>query len=474
MTDRQPCSAPAHGSFPVRTVAVTSAVVLALVLFGVAALSMGFGGAGSESERTQAKHGAADKNNQDASAPCDIVFVVDVSGRMNDYTEPVWATDALDRQFSARGRPAAGEEMMEALYEDLGFGTYPGLLEHLGAPLGVTAGEDAFAELTRDGGPLTRESAPAPYRIQPGDSLGVRGRKAYRWIIDFQIADVMPEAQPSARSSDAASYAYWKTYLDYLRASSSAASSRGQSAGVTGFNNPNRSMLQGAATRIPAGYRNKIGLQTYVNFLADHGGEVPPAKGRRALLSAENGWRRLHKEVTDAGVLQFPPRCQPMHGARRGLIAALHCIEQRNEGVQDARLRDRVSLICFDNSERRDGALQQALTTDYRRAMRRCAQLQAGGDKDTTAKAAAPKAAIALARNHLRSRSASNDGRVGTRQFIVLVSSGTPRLLAIVAKAEGGSSRGHEDVILPEAYEARLKAIVQEMLAAPNRQAARP
>ena len=56
----------------------------------------------------------------------------------------------------------------------------------------------------------------AAYRIANTDSEATRKQKAYSWIIDNQIARVMPNAKPVPNSTTTASYNYWSAYLDYL------------------------------------------------------------------------------------------------------------------------------------------------------------------------------------------------------------------------------------------------------------------
>ena len=146
--------------------------------------------------------------------PRDIAFVVDLSGSMNDDTEPCWATDVVDSTFASSGYPTVGSDLMQQVYSDFGFGAYPGVLEYLGAPAGAPKNQYAYAELTKDGGYLTNTSIPVKYRIQATDSEAVRKQKGYSWIIDYQIARVMPNAKPTPNSSS--NYSYWEKYLDYL------------------------------------------------------------------------------------------------------------------------------------------------------------------------------------------------------------------------------------------------------------------
>ncbi len=146
--------------------------------------------------------------------PRDIVFVVDLSGSMNDDTEPCWATSVIDDQFGATGAGPAGSDLMVKLYSDLGFGSFPGAYEYLGEPLGVEGNVYAYAEMTKDDGALTDASLPLEYRIFNDDDELTRKQKAYSWIIDNQLARLMPNARPTP--SSASSYAYYEKYLDYV------------------------------------------------------------------------------------------------------------------------------------------------------------------------------------------------------------------------------------------------------------------
>lgn len=146
--------------------------------------------------------------------PRDIVFVVDLSGSMNDDTEPCWATDAITAQYSATSYSTVATDLMQRVYSDFGFGTYPGAEEYLGAPLGVSADQYAYAEMTKDDGPLTDTAIAATYRIFNSDDEPTRKQKAYAWIIDNQIASVLPNALPTPDS--AVNFNYWSRYLDYI------------------------------------------------------------------------------------------------------------------------------------------------------------------------------------------------------------------------------------------------------------------
>lgn len=145
--------------------------------------------------------------------PKDIVFVVDQSGSMNDDTEPGWATSTVNGTFASAGFPTIGNDLMDVVYQDMGFGAFPGTLEYLGAPLGVPKSSLAYAEMTTDDGPLSVAGTPSKYRIQAGQNESTRRRQAYNWIIENQIARLMPNVTPAPTT---ANFRYWQKYIDYI------------------------------------------------------------------------------------------------------------------------------------------------------------------------------------------------------------------------------------------------------------------
>ena len=88
--------------------------------------------------------------------PCDIVFVVDLSGSMNDDSEPCWATTAINTEFGPLGFGSLGEDVVQQLYDDFGFGTFPGTEQYIGQPLAVAQNSTAYNNLTKNGGKLMR------------------------------------------------------------------------------------------------------------------------------------------------------------------------------------------------------------------------------------------------------------------------------------------------------------------------------
>ncbi len=149
--------------------------------------------------------------------PRDIAFVVDLSGSMNDDTEPCWATDEIAAKFAPLGYPTVSADLMQDVYSDFGYGTFPGASQYIFQSLGV-AGDPhyAYAEATKDGGPLSLPAIDPLYRIMSTDDEATRRTRAYSWLIDRQIAVMMPNAKPTPDSMNSSSFAYWEKYLDYV------------------------------------------------------------------------------------------------------------------------------------------------------------------------------------------------------------------------------------------------------------------
>lgn len=615
--------------------------------------------------------------------PRDIAFVVDLSGSMNDDTEPCWATGEITKVFGPQGYPTVGADLVAQLFADLGYGAYPGRLEWFGQPFGVPQTKYAYAELTKDGGPLTARGIPDRYRILPGDSELVRKRKAYSAVIDYQIAALMPRAKPVPDSN--VNYDYWEKYLDYILepvtvrgvpkkkpprepierpprepqpprgkkdtpGGSSGGGKSGQSNGnsgngqqkdyggskdsgggggrgggrggeggggggggggsspplglypmpsgalslgsghaasqlasrdidliaplglpvnvaaarpiwffgplvfsgpvvaplrltegdgpvdgprrppetvppsptaprlgvprvsqpsmpatsgstptvspsapvstpgraidlpidlptlprpivtppvvtpprvvtpppvqppvisppvrppvppgsgnrgtlppnqdpdrITGFNNPNPSTFPSASKSVPASYRNRLGYLTYVQFMLDFGRDLKPDDRTYVPLSPLSPLCPYHSEDTAGGSFRFPPRTQPVHAARRALIAAIQVVRERNAGLDPAQ-SDWVSVISFDSLTGGGPVVQQELTADYQAAMEACTRLEAVGDKAATT---ATEAGLIAARKHIQARSAGGQGRESANKVVVLLTDGVPNL----------------------------------------------
>ena len=471
--------------------------------------------------------------------PRDIVFVVDLSGSMNDDTEPAWATaEIVKLQTSQGGDPAIASQMMQDLYSDLGYGTYPGVEEYLGEPAGVPQNKYAYAELTKDTGYLAQPSIAAAYRIISTDSESTRKRKAYSWIIDNQISRIMPAAKPTPDSTT--NYNYWEKYIDYIilrtsvgvnpppppppppppgptpppppppppgpppgpppppppppppkppigfltnplsdwQLANSGAKPQWRSIEVaeTGdftveyllanslamqtppigtprngstlkislppshdsdrihkFNNPNKYTFPSANNNSAKNKRNYIGYLTYVQFMQDWGRDRSPEYGNwqnadpglpgKVQLSVDSPDVVYHSEVTAGGTFNFPPREQPVHAARRSLIAAIKVVKDMNKGLPTG-TGDRVSIVSYDALDSyHTPKVVIALTGDYDAAMQACTKLQPVSDIGTTT---ATEAGVKMAKDLLLPVSKGGTARENTDKVMILLTDGVP------------------------------------------------
>jgi len=372
-----------------------------------------------------------DRANLSASAvamanPRDIAFVVDLSGSMNDDSEPCWATTAINSEFSGGSYSNVGTALVQAMYDDFGFGTYPGASEYLGQPFNVGNNGNAYTNLTKNGGPLTTASIPSQYRISSGNSETVRKQKAYSWVIDNQIARIMPAAKPTP--SSATNFSYWEKYLDYI-ARSANVSGRGTLPPnqygqlLTGMNNPNKQSFPDAV--VPNPDRNQINYKTYLQFMLDHGRDQAPVGSTYTPLSRHSNLCPYHNETTPGGTFSFPPREQPTHASRRALIAAIQVVKERNLTVPDPNQRDWVSVIRFDKLNNGSPVVEQALTSNYDAAMQACTTLQAVSDIGSST---GTESGLQLAKTHLKTPSNGGSGRASTNKVVVLLTDGMPNL----------------------------------------------
>lgn len=317
--------------------------------------------------------------------PRDIAFVVDLSGSMNDDTNPD-NTDQINRTFAPLGYPNIGTTLMQQVYNDFGYGTFPGTTQCIGQPLGVTTSKgDPLTQLTQVGGVLSASSIPSQYRITSSDSSTVRKRKAYSWAMDIQLPQLMPAAKPTPNSGT--NYNYWAKYFD--------------------------------------SYYKQLGYRSYVQFMMDNGREGKPDGATYTPLSLRSRDCPLHTEDTAGGTFRFPPREQPTHAARRAIIAAIQVIKQRNETVSDLNQRDWVSIITFDRLSDGGPVVVLPLTGDYDDAMGVCPQLQACSDNGAST---ATEAGLIAAREHIKPQREGGHGRLSTNKIVVLLTDGMPNL----------------------------------------------
>ena len=351
--------------------------------------------------------------------PRDICFVIDLSGSMNNDTEPCWSTANINSEYGNN----LGNTMMQQVYTDFGFGTFPGTEQWVGQPLSVTQDDRAYARLTANSGPLTPGSIASTYRIASGDNEATRKTKAYKWIIDKQIAVIMPNAKPTPNTTT--NLNYWTKYLDYVIGPKTVNSGAGTPPTNRGSLPPSQDsdQITSFANESSGSYANKIGYRTYVQFMMDMGREKKPDDTNFTPLSTSSPNCPRHSEAVGSTTFSFPPSEQPLHAARRSLIAAMQVVKQRNATVPDSNLRDWVSVVTFDtvNGTR----ILQPLTSNYDSVMQLCKDLQCVSDSELST---ATETGLLTARNHIKSTSQGGSGRLYTNKVVVLATDGIANL----------------------------------------------
>ena len=328
------------------------------------------------------KNSMAQKASAIATAnPRDIAFVIDLSGSMNDDTDPS-KTAGLNSTYAAQGYPTIGTNLINQVYADFGYPvSYPTEpKQSIGQPLGVTT----LSALSSSTGPLKNASIPVKYRILSADSSTTRTKKAYSWTMDVQVPQIMPMAKPTPNSTT--NYDYWYSYL--------------------------------------SGNNSAIGYRTYVDFMMYNGRYLKPGSNLYVPLSVSSPDCRYHAEATAGGTFNFPPREQPTHASRRALIAAIKLIQDRNQNIGDSNQRDWVSIVIYDRINPAPQVLLP-LTSDYAAAMQACTKLQACDD---AASCTATENGLRCANNHLKPISQGGAGRPSTDKIVVLLTDGVPNL----------------------------------------------
>ena len=119
-----------------------------------------------------------------------------------------------------------------------------------------------------------------------------------------------------------------------------------------GYNNPNFYAFPNADWSYIWNNTNRISYKTYVQFMMDFGREKTDKLSDTGVgqtpLSVASSYCPMHTEATAGGSFSFPPREQPMHAARRSLIAAIQVVKQFNASVPAAK-GDWVSIVTFDS-----------------------------------------------------------------------------------------------------------------------------
>ncbi len=353
-----------------------------------------------------------------AVRPRDIVFVVDLSGPVTGQT-----ARELDSLLAAKQEKetTVTDGSLPSLYADLGFGPCPGILERIGAPWHLSESENVYEALTSETGPLAKPEIGPRYRIVPGDSISTRRRKAFLAVIEQQILRVMPEVQPSPHRPE--NFEYWAQYLDDLLAADAS--------------NP------------------RIGYATYLRFMLAHGRNLR-ARGRHVPLSKYSEECRWHTETVEHREYSFPPRTQPMHDVRRGLLAALQEVADRNRALGRGQIQDRVALVTFDSLSPGGFWIEQPLTNDYATIARKLARLQAVGER---APATSGLEALQRARNLLcQSIHERPQGAEACRSVVFVTTNVPPADGEIARQIAEMAELGQSVNVVPVGQEAELVA----------------
>jgi len=323
--------------------------------------------------------------------PRDIAFVVDLSGSMNDDTQPS-DTATINSNFASQGYPTIGTDLLNQVYADFGYDvTYPNEpSQYIGQTLsGVTKTSyesSTLSKISSTSGPLSSPSIQDPYHIYGTDTSSTRTRKAYSWIMDVQIHQLMPAAKPTPNSPSTGNYNYWKTYIDY--------------------------------------HWDELGYRSYVQFIMYYGGRTGKPGGALytplSKFSADCPW---HAETTAGGTFSFPPREMPTHAARRAIIAAIEVVKSCNQEIADVNQRDWVSIITFDALSN-GTVVQVPLTGDYNAAMQGCTQIQAV--PDGMGASTASEIGLVAARDHIKPQSQGGMGRSARDKIVILLTDGMP------------------------------------------------
>lgn len=366
-------------------------------------------------------HSVAAETSAIATAnPRDICFVVDLSSSMNDDTDPVNAS-TINANY-----PGVATQMMQKLFDDLNFGTYPGTQQKIGYPLITTSKiSDFYSNITSTStNPLMHKNqprtvtvngttytytVPTQYQIyikndkfpdgttvttSTADTTATATVKAYKWVIEEQMAGksgspavpgLMKNAQPPLDGSNSTYYTYWKAFIDYL------------------------------------GTNKQLGYYTYIAKIEPCGRDVAPFAGTSSLLSpisVDSPVYVHHTESTDAGNFEFPAAEMPTHAARRSLISAIKVVMDRNNAVGVDSQKDWVSIVMF--YDKTHISVVHNLDTDYDGAINASCKLQACG---ISTSCTATEMGLAQANTLL-----TTQGRTNSNKVIVLLTDGKPNL----------------------------------------------
>jgi hypothetical protein len=356
--------------------------------------------------------------------PRDIAFVIDLSGSMNNDSE-VWATGAINTSFP--GYPTIGSDLMQDLYNDFGYGAYPGAIKHIGED-SIPASQlnnNAYNYIANTY-LLNNAGVPTTYRVASGDSSSTRKTKAYRWIIDYQLASIMPNAKPAP--SSATNLPYWTDYLDFVINGSPAPPSQATYR-MSSAANPYADAWPDLTSSSISGRYNKVGYLTYVQFMMDYGWNKKAAGNTTNVplsrLSADCPWKVDDVPSSPGYGLSFPPREQPTHAVRLAVMAAVDKIAAINKNLSEV-AKDHVSVITFDTAA--GSAVKHPLSLnscDYAAAKASLRDLQAVADD---ASSTASENGLVLAKQHLDPATNPTGARSTARRLVIFLSDGIPNI----------------------------------------------
>ena len=326
--------------------------------------------------------------------PRDICFVVDLSGSMNRDTWTGYGSSPSYRSPSYA--TSIYTSMMQQIFSDFNFGTYPGTSQTLGQNVGATS----WSNLYSSSGPLSHSSVtvlgitmtiPSTYKIVRADSTSTRQLKAYKWVIDQQIATLMPNAKPAANSGNSSSLNYWRAYIDSVNSNSGA-----------------------------------IGPRSYVSWCLDSGRDqiADSSYGSDyAQISVNSPNCPYHNESTAGGTFSFPPREYPTHAERRSVIAGLQEVKSKNTTIKDPNQMDWVSIVTFDKTG--DVQTLLGLTSDYDSAMQASTKMQAVGYNGNSTNT---ESGLNQGYNLIKAKSQGGTGRENTQKVVILLTDGVANL----------------------------------------------
>lgn len=363
------------------------------------------------------------------SNPRDIAFVIDLSGSMNNDSE-IWATASINSAFT--GYPTIGNDLMADVYTDFGFGSYPGTLKHIGEGYIPTAQLNNNAYNYLNTTYLRQSSIPTKYRTSiSGLTVQQKKTKVYSWIMDTQLASLMPAARPVPNSANTASFNYWSDYLDFIINGGSNSPPDQNSYQLDGAGNPYTDAWPTLGSSSYSSFFNKVGYRTYVQFMMDYG-RNKKAGGQYVQLSALSPncpWRTETNTASPGYGLSFPPREQPTHAVRLAVMAAIDRIAEINAGLPEA-TKDHVAVISFDTAA--GAASQDAIRyplsvsgCDYTAAKATLRDIQAVAD-DTSSTAS--ENGLVRARGHLDPAQNPGGARTASNKLLIFLSDGIPNI----------------------------------------------